>query len=71
MKRSHLNSLALLTLENRQLGQEGGEWDICPFPLKQPLSNWRAVPLGGVGMWQTRFVAVCPCCSWKLNHRNR
>lgn len=47
MKRSHLNSLALLTLENRQLGQEGGEWDICPFPLKQPLNNWRAVPWEG------------------------
>lgn len=39
MKRNHLNSLALLTLENRQLGQEQGEWAIFPFPLKQPLNN--------------------------------
>lgn len=43
MKRNHLNSLALLTLEKRQLGQEGGEWDTFLFPLKQPLNNWRAV----------------------------
>lgn len=44
MKRNYLNSLALLTLENRQLGQEQGAWDISPFPLKQPPNNWRAVP---------------------------
>lgn len=43
MKRNHLNSLALLALEKRQLGQEEGEWDTFPFPLKQPLNNWRAV----------------------------
>lgn len=33
MKRNYLNSLALLTLENRQVGQEQGEWDISPFLL--------------------------------------
>lgn len=43
MKRNHLNSLALLTVEKRQLGQEEGEWDTFPFPLKQPLNNWGAV----------------------------
>lgn len=40
---NHLNSLAFFNLEDRQLGQEGGEWDTFPFPLKQPLNNWKAV----------------------------
>lgn len=43
MKRNHLNSLAHLTLEKRQLGQQEGEWDTFSFPLKQPLSSWRAM----------------------------
>lgn len=43
LHRIHLNSLAFLNLENRQLGQEEGEWDTFPFPLKQPLNNWKAV----------------------------
>lgn len=63
MKRNYLNSLALLTLENRQLGQKQGEWDISPFPLKQPLQNWRAVPWE---LWEGGSQALCRV----LNHRN-